>query len=113
MAFDLLDLGKNIRKLRLSKLSRIKSGRPLLQYELAEIAGIPASSLCNIEKGKYTNPTWEMLSKIAFGLDCDISDFFNKDAPAVSPSRIALTEMIDIIVKERLEKLLKDTVGKP
>ena len=110
MAFDINDLGQNIRKLRLSKLSRIKPGRPLLQYELAEKAGIPASSLCNIEKGKYQNPTWEMLSKIAAGLDCDIADFFIKEIPVVSPSRIALTEMIDTIVKERLEILLRNKV---
>ena len=108
MAFDLKDLGANIKKLRVSKPSRIKPGRPLLQYELADISGIPASSLCNIEKGKYKNPTWEMLTKIAEGLNCDISAFFVTEQPSVSPSRIALTEMIDTIVKERLENLLKD-----
>ena len=110
MAFDLNDLGQNIRILRLSKPSRIKPGRPLLQYELANLAGIPASGLCNIEKGKYKNPTWEMLSKIAAGLDCDIADFFIKESPAVSPSRIALTEIIDTIVTESLEILLKNKV---
>jgi transcriptional regulator with XRE-family HTH domain len=110
MAFELKDLGDNIRDMRLKQSSRLKPGRPLLQYELAEAAGIPASSLCNIEKGKYKNPTWEILTKIASGLGCDIADFFVKPSPAVSPSRIALTEMIDTIVKERLESLLKDRI---
>jgi transcriptional regulator with XRE-family HTH domain len=108
MSFDLNDLGENIRKLRLSKSSQVKPDRKLLQYELAKKAEIPASSLCNIEKGKYKNPTWEMLSKIAFGLGCDVSDFFKKEVPLVSPSQIALTEMIDTIVKARLESLLKE-----
>lgn len=108
MTFNLKDLGENIKTMRLSRPSGIKPGRPLLQYELAEKAGIPASSLCNIERGKYSNPTWEMLTKIAAGLDCEISDFFLKENRSVSPSRIALTEIIDTIVRERLDNLLKE-----
>lgn len=108
MAFDLKDLGNNIKRIRLSRKSRIKPGKPLLQYELAGEAGIPASSLCNIERGNYKNPTWEMLSKIAAGLDCSISDFFVSSEKKVSATQIALSEMIDMIIKERLETILRE-----
>ncbi|MFQ5720962.1 MAG: helix-turn-helix domain-containing protein, partial [Candidatus Aminicenantales bacterium] len=62
--------------MRKSRPSKLKPDRPMLQRELANEAHIPASSLCNIENGKYKNPTWLMLSKIAKGLNCDISEFF-------------------------------------
>ena len=105
MAFSLKDLGGNIRNIRKSRPSRRKPGRPLLQKELADAAGIPASCLCNIEKGKYRNPTWEILNRIAGGLDCDISDFFQSTDSAASAMEIALSEVIDLIVKERLDAL--------
>jgi transcriptional regulator with XRE-family HTH domain len=108
MAFTLHDLGRNIQKLRLSKPSSIKHGKSMLQYELAGRAGIPSSSLCNIEKGKYANPTWEILSKIASGLDSDIAEFFVKRKEDESASQIALNEMIDMIIRERLENLLAE-----
>lgn len=105
MAFSLSDLGENIRRIRKMRPSRKRPGRPLLQKELADQAGIPASCLCNIEQGKYRNPTWDILGRIARGLDCDISEFFQRDERPASASEIALTEMIDLIVKDRLEKL--------
>jgi transcriptional regulator with XRE-family HTH domain len=111
MPFTLKDLGKNIRKIRESKPSRIKPGRPMLQYELARLARIPASSLSNIEKGKYRNPTWNILSKIAAGLDCDLAGFFFSARTKISASEIAFKEMIDLVVKEKLEHLLKEKSG--
>lgn len=80
----------------------------MLQYELALQAQIPASSLSNIEKGKYRNPTWRILSRIAAGLGCDVADFFRFDDRKISASEVALKEMIDLIVKEKLEALLKE-----
>lgn len=108
MAFGLKDLGANIKKLRQSRESRIKPGKPMLQYELAEQSGIPASSLCNIEKGSYSNPTWEILSKIAEGLECEIPDFFSSPDEKFSVSQIALSEMIDMIIRERLKDILEE-----
>jgi transcriptional regulator with XRE-family HTH domain len=108
MGFGLEELGANIKRLRQAKPSRHKSGRAMLQKELAELADIPASSLCNIERGKYPNPTWEILSKIARGLECEISDFFESETPSVSPSQIALTEMIEMIIRERVETILSE-----
>ncbi len=80
----------------------------MLQKELADLAGIPASSLCNIEGGKYSNPTWEILTKIARGLEYEISEFFVSDSSQVSPSQIALTEMIEMIIRERVETILSE-----
>ena len=108
MAFGLKDLGQNIKRLRMLRDSRIKPGRSLLQRELADLAGIPASSLCNIENGKYRNPTWEILNKIARGLQCEISDLFVIPEAAVSPSQIALTEMIETLIRDRLESMLAE-----
>ncbi len=108
MAFTLKDLGKKIRSIRISKKSSIKENKPMMQKELAEKAGIPASSLCNIEKGKYKNPTWEILNKIARGLECDISEFFVSEKAEVSPAQIALSEMIEMLIEERLESILKE-----
>jgi transcriptional regulator with XRE-family HTH domain len=108
MPFGLKDLGQNIKGLRISRNSAIKPGKPMLQRELAELAGIPASSLCNIENGKYRNPTWEILSKIAQGLSCEISELFVIREKEVSPSQIALTEMIETLIRDRLETLLAE-----
>jgi transcriptional regulator with XRE-family HTH domain len=112
MPFTLRDLGLNIKKTRESRESRKKPGKPMLQYELAQAAGIPASSLSNIEKGKYRNPTWRILTKIADGLGCEISEFFADEKKKISASHLALDEMIDMIVKEKLERLLQEKIRK-
>ena len=108
MSFGLRDLGQNIKRLRLERDSRIKPGKPMLQRELAGLAGIPASSLCNIENGKYRNPTWEILSKIAQGMECEIPDLFLSPEDEVSPSQIAITEMIETLIRDRLKVMLSD-----
>jgi len=110
MAFSLKELGLNIRRLRESRPSRLKPGRPMLQYELAQEAGIPASCLSNLEKGKYRNPTWLLLNKLAQALECDISEFFFLDREERSPSLLAFEEMIDLLVKEKVEKILKEKI---
>jgi len=108
MPFNLRDLGNNIKKIRESRESQAKPGKPMHQYELAQVSNIPASILCNIEKGKYKNPTWAVLSKIAAGLRCEISDFFLNADKKVSPSHIAMNEMIETIIRERLEDILRE-----
>jgi transcriptional regulator with XRE-family HTH domain len=110
MPFTLKDLGLNIKRLRLSRPSSLRSGKPMLQYELARKAGIPASCLSNLEKGKYRNPTWELLTKLARALECDISDFFLADLGKKSPSLLAFEEMIDLLVREKVEKILRERI---
>lgn len=113
MAFTLEDLGRNIRTLRLSRRSRIKPGKSLLQYELAGLANIPTSSLSNIEKGKYGNPTWKLLSKIATALDCDVSAFYAERSAGPSGSEIAFNEAVDLVIRERLDRLLGERLKNP
>ncbi|MGB8953694.1 MAG: helix-turn-helix transcriptional regulator [Candidatus Aminicenantales bacterium] len=108
MSFDLKDLGQAIKTKRKSKESRLKPGKPMSQAELSRLARIPAPCLSNIENGKYRNPTWNILSKIAHALDCDISDFFSLTEKRNSPSHIALEEIIDMVIKERLENILEE-----
>ena len=109
MSFTLSDLGENIKNIRLSKKSLLKPGKSLLQKELADLARIPASSICNIENGRYKNPTWDILTKIASGLNCDIADFFVKEKKEIPASQIALTEMIEMIIREKLEHILQES----
>ena len=108
MPFDLRDLGNNIKELRKSRPSRRRPGKPMMQFELAERAGIPSSSLCNIENGRYPNPTWEILSKIARALECDLPDLFTGSRESLSPSGIALEEMIESIIRKKLETIFGD-----
>ncbi|MGQ9470063.1 MAG: helix-turn-helix domain-containing protein [Candidatus Aminicenantales bacterium] len=110
MGFSLRELGLNIRRLRENRPSQVKPGRSMLQYELARKAGIPASCLSNLEKGKYRNPTWQLLTKLAQALECDIPDFFSRDREERSPSLLAFEEMISLLVKEKVEKILKEKV---
>ncbi len=110
MNFDLKDLGNNLKMIRKSRESTIKPGKPMLQKELAELSKIPASCLCNIENGKQKNPTWNTLLKIAKALNCEVSDFFTSSKNTVSASHIALDELIDMLIKERLEKILNDKI---
>jgi transcriptional regulator with XRE-family HTH domain len=110
MPFNLVDLGNAIKGIRKSRKSRRKPGKPMTQYELAELAKIPSPCLSNIENGKYRNPTWRMLSKIAVALGCDIADFFVRPEAKVSASQIALEEMIDTIIKERLENIFAERI---
>jgi transcriptional regulator with XRE-family HTH domain len=113
MPFNLNDLGQNIKRIRESLESRIKPGKPMLQYELARLARIPPSSLSNIEKGKYRNPTWNMISKIAAALGCDVSEFFNRETGTRPASEAALQEMIDMVIKSRLDNILEARLKKP
>jgi hypothetical protein len=52
-----------------------------------------------------------MLSKIAASLDCDLAEFFFSHEKKISASEIAFKEMIDLVVKEKLEHLLKEKSG--
>ncbi len=110
MSFSLKELGSNIRRIRESRPSAIKPGRPMLQYELARKAKIPASCLSNLEKGKYRNPTWVLLNKLAQALECDVGEFFLSHREEKSPSLLAFEEMIDLLVKEKVEKILRQKV---
>lgn len=58
------------------KIKKIRKERKLTQKQLASIAQISNSFLCDIEKGR-SNPSLESLKDIAKALDKDIRDFFD------------------------------------
>lgn len=63
-------VGKKIKEIRLSKGLSIS--------KLAEIIGISKGYLSDIEKGAKTNPSTELLERIANALDVTVSDLFEK-----------------------------------
>ena len=66
-------LGDNIKNIREEKKLGLN--------ETARLAGISPSYLSDIEKGNKTNPSMEVLQKIADALDVSIEEFF-KSEPA-------------------------------
>lgn len=66
-------LGDNIKSIRMEKKLGIN--------ETARLAGISPSYLSDIEKGNKTNPSMEVLQRIADALDVSIEEFF-KSEPA-------------------------------
>ncbi len=59
-------IGKNIKKLRLSK--------ELSQDRLSKLADVSYNSIIKLETGGITNPTIETLQKIAKALDVSVDD---------------------------------------
>lgn len=60
--------------------ARIASGWS--QVILAEKAGIPRSSISDIERGKKENPTIKTLWKLAHAMDMSVSDLLRMDYEA-------------------------------
>lgn len=58
--------GNNIRNLR--------TERKISLAKFSEITGISKGYLCDIENGKATNPSLNVLKEIATNLNCSISD---------------------------------------
>ncbi len=59
-------IGKNIKKLRLSK--------ELSQDRLSKLADVSYNSIIKLETGGITNPTIETLQKISKALDVSVDD---------------------------------------
>lgn len=59
-----------------SKLKRIRKEKGMTLEKLAELTGISAGYLCHLEKGSRTNPSIEVMEKIAKALDKQIFDIF-------------------------------------
>lgn len=64
-------LGDNIKSIRMEKKLGIN--------ETARKAGISPSYLSDIEKGNKTNPSTEVLEKIATALEVNVEDFFKTE----------------------------------
>lgn len=60
-------------------IKNIREGKKLGINETARKAGISPSYLSDIEKGNKTNPSTEVLEKIATVLEVNVEDFFKID----------------------------------
>ena len=61
-----------------NKMREIRAKKGMMLKELAEKTGITIGYLCHLEKGTRTNPSVQVMSKIADALDKDVKDvFFN------------------------------------
>ena len=66
-------LGENIKKIRLSKALTIK--------DLADSTGLTVGYLSNLERGEKTNPSYEVIQKIANALSVPMVDFYKEEPP--------------------------------
>ena len=61
-----------------NKMKEIRESQGIGLKELAEKTGITAGYLCHLEKGTRTNPSLQIMSKIANALKKEVKDvFFN------------------------------------
>ena len=61
-----------------NKMKEIREAQGMQLKELAEKTGITAGYLCHLEKGTRTNPSLQIMNKIANALKRDVKDvFFN------------------------------------
>jgi len=66
--------GPALRRLS-ANLERLRVARQLSAYELADIAGIPSSTLSGLKTGRK-GLSWANLDKLVEQLDVDVSDLF-------------------------------------
>ena len=59
-----------------NKMKDIREAQGMQLKELAEKTGITAGYLCHLEKGTRTNPSLQIMTKIANALNRDITEIF-------------------------------------
>lgn len=84
-----------------SKIKEIRLMRKMSQEELGEKVDVTKSFISKVENEK-TEPSLEMLNKIAEALDVDIVEFFDNKKPAPQVIREAGGQWL--ILGEKLEK---------
>lgn len=72
-------------KLSKEKLNEIKQSKNFTIKNIADMTGIPQSTLSKIFGGFNKNPTIDSLQKIAKVLDCGLDDFIEYEDEPVSP----------------------------
>jgi transcriptional regulator with XRE-family HTH domain len=70
------EIGKKIKSLRLAKSQN--DGKMYTKKMLHEDAGISYSYICDIESGRYDNPGYDILEKIAKALDASVFDILEE-----------------------------------
>ena len=72
-------------KFSIEKLNEIKNSKNLTLKEIADITGIPHSTISKIFGGFNNNPSIDTVQKIANALECGIDDFIEYDVLPKSP----------------------------
>lgn len=60
----------------LNKLREIREAKGMTQGKLAEVTGLSSGYLCHLEKGTRTNPSIEVMDRIAKALNKSITEIF-------------------------------------
>lgn len=70
-------------KLSVQKLNEFKKAKCLTNRKISEITGIPIATIDRLFAGSNTNPTVNILQKIAIVFECTVDDFieYDKDSP--------------------------------
>ena len=72
-------------KFSIEKLNEIKNTKGLTLKEIAEMTGIPHSTISKIFGGFNNNPSIDAVQKIANALECGIDDFIEYETQPKSP----------------------------
>jgi transcriptional regulator with XRE-family HTH domain len=69
------------------ELRTARQKRKLTQEQLAELSGLPQTTISDIERGAIKKPSWEAVSRIAKALECSPEEIFpvDNDPKAVAP----------------------------
>jgi XRE family transcriptional regulator, master regulator for biofilm formation len=99
-------IGQRINKLRLEKKISIS--------ELAERSGVAKSYISKLEKGIKTNPSIQLLEKVADALEVTIDDILHDKAPAQEEEEIdkqwlslIRKAMVSGVSKEQFQEFLE------
>ena len=57
-------------------LKEIRKSKGITLSKLADLSGVSAGYLCHLEKGSRTNPSMEIMNKIAEALNKSITEIF-------------------------------------
>ena len=93
---DMIDIGKNIKNLRKEK--------NMSSQELANIVGISRSQISKIETNS-SNPSIDVLIKIARALDCTVSVIIGESQLLIPPEIKSLIEASDFLTPNEINML--------
>ena len=70
-------------KLSVQKLNEFKKAKCLTNKKISEMTGIPIATIDRLFAGSNTNPTVNILQKIAIVFECTVDDFieYDKESP--------------------------------
>ncbi len=62
--------------MKYNHLKEIRKNKGLTLTKLADLTGVSAGYLCHLEKGSRTNPSMDVMSKIAEALNKSVTEIF-------------------------------------